>query len=198
LRKLKIYDNPLQEKFIVLSIAFIFCFLCFSSMNFFTPRYLLVVIVPLLFFAAVVFNKFIGYTYDVLFYPVLVLIALIGFYSFKTSNSYGDTDLGAFDGLDVQQHVVDWFEKNNYYDKSISCGSFLELEHLKDAATGFLHSDKTFKNIKWDIDPNKTDLVLFDSIESDSRHDDFKKNTAFHLVYRYQKGIVWAEVYGRN
>jgi len=197
LKQLRVYRAAVEERWVVLSCSFIFCFFCFSSMNFFTFRYLLPAIVLLFFFIAVIIDKFIDRSYPVLYYPALLLILLIGFFSFKKDNDYGDTHLKAFYGMDVQQSVVDYLEKKNDYDKIIGTGSFLESQHLINPATGFLHTGKAFKNVSWYID-RKTDYAIFDNLEPDNRYNDFKKDTGFHLVYQYQKGEKWAEIYYRK
>jgi hypothetical protein len=194
LRKLKIFPACRQEKFIMLYVLFIILFFCFSAINFFTPRYMLAGIVPLLFFASVIFDSFITRTYPVLVYPVVLLIAVICGYTFSTNAGYGDNDPGAYDAMSVQQSVVDFLEKNNAYDKPIGCGSFLENQHFMSAATGFLSSEKVFTKVSWEIDGN-TQYAIFDNIEPENRYDEIRKNPAFHLVYRPVKGRVWAEIY---
>jgi 4-amino-4-deoxy-L-arabinose transferase-like glycosyltransferase len=196
-RKLKIYSDDKQEKFIVLLCVFSFCFFCFSASNFFTYRYLLPTIVASLFFLGVMLDKFIDRTYRLAFYPVLALILVISSYAFHESVDYGDAEVGAFDALDVQQHVIDHFESSNYYDRSIGCGGFLNTEHLTDPASGFLHSEKSFKRVRWYID-RETEFAIFDNIEPDGRYEQTKNDSAFKLEYRYEKGRVWAEVYVRK
>jgi len=99
--------------------------------------------------------------------------------------------------MDVQQSVVDYLENTNAYDKIIGTGSFLEGQHLSDPATGFLRSDNSFKNVSWVIDA-KTKYAIFDNLEPDDRYNDVKNNSLFHLVFRYQKGEKWAEVYSHE
>jgi len=197
LQRLKVFSKGPQQRFIVLSCAFIFLFFCFSAMNFFTPRYMLAAIVPLLFFGAVVFDFMITRTYPVLVYPVLAIILAIGWYTFYTDTDYGDADPGAFTGMQAQQSVVDYLEANNCYDKTIGSGSFLENQHLLLPASGFLHTQKAFTKVRWEIDAS-TDYALFDDIEPDSRYKDIKASPDFRLVYRFEKGRVWAEIYKRN
>jgi len=195
LKRLKIYKNAYEEQFITLSCVFIFCFFCFSSMNFFTYRYLLPSFVLLFFFTGVMTVKLIESSYPLLFYPVLLLMLVISFFAFKNDYGYGDVDIHDVDGMDVQQGVVDYMEKMNYYDKNIACGSFLELQHLLDPATGFLSSDRNFKKIKWSID-GYTEIVIFDNLEPDYRYkNEFNKDSSYSLVFKTQKGGIWAEVY---
>ncbi len=193
--RLNVFQNARQQKIIVLSVVFVFLFLCFSSLVFFTPRYLVEAIVPLLFFAAFLYDAFIIRAYRILFYPILLLLLCAGFYSFKVSDSYGDTDTGAFDAMQVQQDVVDYFEKSNLYDKSIGCLN-LENQHLADPNTGFLHSDKAFKKSGWNMD-KPTEYLIFDNIENDPRYEAAKKDSSLHLVQKFVKGKMWAEIYQR-
>jgi len=193
----KFYSINYQRRFIVLTAVFVLCFLCFSTINFYTYRYLLAALIPLLFLTGVFCAMLIEHSFKGLYYPVLAIILGIGFFSFKYNDGYGDADLGAFDAMNVQQSVVNYFEQNNDYDKEIGCGSFLEQEHLKDPATGFLHSTKVFRNVNWEIN-EKTSYAVFDNIEPDARYNDIKTSPGFRLVYRNGKGKVWAEIYARR
>ena len=194
--KLQIYRDGRQGKFTIISCVFIFCFFCFSSMNFFTPRYLLAAIIPILFFAAVLFDALMSRIYPQLFYPLLGAFIVIAYFSFHTNDGSGDVDPGAFDGMDVQQHVTAYMEKNGYYNRSVSTCSYLETQHLINPDCGFLSGDKAFTNVHWGID-SSTGFVIFDNIENDTRYNDVKKDPSFHLLDRYQKGRTWSEIYGR-
>jgi 4-amino-4-deoxy-L-arabinose transferase-like glycosyltransferase len=197
---LKVFSNPelarqtYQQKFIVLTGLFVLCFLCFSAVNFITYRYLLAAIVPMLFITAILFDILIERSFRWLYYPVLGVILVITWCAFKFDDGYGDANLGAYNAMDVQQGVVNYLEQNNCYDKNIGSSSFLEQQHLINPATGFLHSSRSFKNVKWDID-DKSDFAVFDNIEPDKRYDEMKNRPGFHLIYKIEKGKVWAEIY---
>lgn len=191
--KERYYASLHQQRFMILLCSFVFCFLVFSSMNFFTPRYLLASVIPVLFINAVLVSMYIALTDKRLVYPVFIMILIIGFFSFKTNVGFGDVDLGAFDGVQVEQKIVDYFEHNVPYEKVIGC-SFLDKEHLLHPATGFLHSEKGFNNTSWYIN-DKTDYAVFTNIEPDDRYGQVKSDPSFILAYRCQKGEVWGEVY---
>ncbi len=192
--QLKIIEDKRQIQFITLTISFIFVFFCFSAMNFFTPRYMIIAIVPLLIFCAVLTEKMIRLSYFFLYYPSLALIVLIGIYTYNTSAGWGDVQPGAFDAVEVQQKMVDYFEQNNLYDKTIGCGSFLGGRHLLLSATGFLHNNKPFKNTTWGID-SQTDYAVFDNIEPDDRYKIVANSPSFRHVYRYEKNGIWTEIF---
>ena len=196
LKKKVVFENTRQQKLMLLISAFIFCFFCFSSAIFFTYRYLIEALVSLLFFTAVLFDLLLSKTYKALYYPALALILLVGFFSFKNDDRDGDCDPGAFTGMEMQQGVVDYLESQQAYDKVIGTGSFLNSEHLTDPSTGFLHSNRTFTKVAWLIN-NDVDYAVFNSNEFDPRYADIHKFTMLHLVYRFHKGKLWAEVYGK-
>lgn len=197
----RFFKHSYQRRLVILMGAFIVCFLCFSTMNFFTYRYLLATIVPGLFIAAVLFDLFIDRTYKMLYLPVIAVLLSISAYSFSQNNSYGDVDLGAFNGIEIQQGTINYLEQHNYYDKVIGTGSFLEQQHLTNQATGFLHSSKVFKNVNWEINAN-TEIAIFNNLEADQRYKSVKEDTSYQLVYRQTKGrdrgFVWAEIYMRR
>jgi hypothetical protein len=44
-----------------------------------------------------------------------------------------------------------------------------------------------------------TQVANFDNLEPDYRYkDEFNRDRSYHLVYRTQKGKVWAEIYYRE
>ncbi len=197
LKKLHLFQNERQQKIMILLCAFIFCFLCFSSAIFFTYRYLMEAIVALLFFIAVLLNVLLTRTCSVLYYPVLVAIILIAYVAYRNDDMDGDCDPGAFTAMEMEQGVVNYLEAHNAYDKVIGTGSFMNTVHLTDLSTGFLHTDRTFTKVRWGID-NTADYALYNSNEDDPRYADIRKFGSFHLVYRFQKDKLWAEIYERQ
>ncbi len=196
LTALKYYTHNAQKKFVGLITAFSIIYLYFSSINFYEVRYLFPVIVLVLFLISVLFDLFISRSYPVFFYPTIITITGIGVYLFHYHKT--DSELGAFDRMDIQQQLVDHLEQHNYYDKNISCVSYIEAQHLKDPATGYLRSAKTFKNVNQNVS-NTTELAVFDNMEPDEKsYNETRKNASFHLLYRIAKGTAWIEVYQRN
>lgn len=188
--------NTTQKRFVVLAWIFIVSYLLFTSVNFFTPRYLIAAIVPVMVTTAIIVNFLIDTAGKTVLYAFLVCSAVIAIKQFRGNRSFGDIDLGAFDGMYVHQKVVDYFEQNNYYDKSIGC-LFMLNKNLVLPATGYLNGSKAFRKAAYTID-DKTDFAIFDNVETDYRYEFIKKDSNFHLVQRYEKGMVWAEIYARK
>jgi 4-amino-4-deoxy-L-arabinose transferase-like glycosyltransferase len=194
--RLSVNKKESSKKLMYLGTFFFLLYLLFSSVNFFTPRYLITDLAVISLLCGAWFELVLP-TRKIYYYLVPASIVLAGAYGFYKDTGLGDTSLGAFDGMTVEQRVVDYLERNGYYNKNIAAASFQTREHLTKPFTGFLSGTKTFASAVWDITPS-TDLVIFDNIEPDDRYEQFKKDTAWHLVYRTDKGQAWQEIYARK
>lgn len=183
--------NDRQTRFMRISVAFSVAFIYFCCINFFETRYLL----PAMLFITVMLAIGIDH-----FYPVRVkrlfllpVLVLIGLNNFRMKSE----EMLVYERMDVQQHLVDYFEKNSFYDKIIYARPFLEMVHLQDPKTGFLHSERTFTHVT-DHAEHSTELVVMDSIEPDGQDDAIRKDSSFTLIHRYEQGSTWVEVYQRK
>jgi len=187
-----------QRRFVALAAAFIFCYFCFSSSNFLTYRYMLCSIVIVLFLAAVIMERAIAYSYNVLYYLSIAGFAVICYFALTLNKDhFGDTELGAYNALAVQRDLVAFLEDRGDYEKKIAANHLVQ-EQLCNPAVGSLRSARKFKDVKWDID-NNTQIVIFDYMEGiDDRYKMFSPETAtsrYRLLRRFQKGNVWSELY---
>ena len=190
--------NTYQRKLILLIGVFVLCFFSFSAINFFTSRYLLCSMVLLSFLMGAYLDMLISRSYKFLYYLAVFCVLIISFFSFKNNNGNGDIEMGAFDAMDVQQDEVNFFEKNNDYDKAIWDKSLLGMEHLTNPATGFLHTDKIFNKARSGVDWN-ADFVVFDNlVTTPIEYNTIKKDSSFYLIHRFQKGRLWSEIYARK
>ena len=192
-----LFADKAQRKFIFLSGLFILLFLNFSTLAYFSTRYLVVAIVPVLFLTAVFFDMLFNNTYKALYYPALLLILATGYNSFRHSVGYGDIRLGAFRAMKVEQRIIDYMEHDNFYSREIYSISFLTREHLINPATGFLKSATVFTRVSTSLGDN-TEFAIFDNIEADENYERFKKDTSLKLLYRTAEGEVWSEIYQRG
>ncbi|PSK89017.1 ArnT family glycosyltransferase [Taibaiella chishuiensis] len=198
LRDLWRKGTPAQLRFIRLSLIFIPFFLLFTSINMFIGRYLFIALLPVLFIGAILLER---YATTVMGRPgLVVLLALIGgieAMAFYKNNGHGDTDLGAFAGMRVQQALVDYLEQHHYYQAAIGTNAYLERMHLTDPYTGYLKGTDTFARVTWQITA-ATDIAVFDNIEPDYQCENVKADTTFLRVFRVDRGTAWGEIYIRK
>ncbi|RYZ34690.1 MAG: hypothetical protein EOP49_34255, partial [Sphingobacteriales bacterium] len=75
--------DRLASSFVLLNTAFIICFCIFSSVNFFTSRYLLIVLIPLLLIAAFMYWYYINAINRRLLIPGLAIVLVLGIAGMK-------------------------------------------------------------------------------------------------------------------
>jgi 4-amino-4-deoxy-L-arabinose transferase-like glycosyltransferase len=185
--------TPLQERFIKLTLAFSALYICFCCVNFFEGRYLFPAMILLsVVLSAVLFDRFAAAINTASFPYVFTILISSGLYSFIFQNG----ELEFYNRVSAWQELVDYFEKNDLYDKNIFCSSYLEQVHLTDPKTGFLHSAKTFANTSV-VPGNNTDLLVFDNIEFGD-FDSLRNSKDFFLWHRIDKGTTWITVYKRK
>ena len=194
-------DHGLKRGLLRIFSSFLVLFTLFAAYNtFFIVRYMLIVLVPLLFVAALYYHFLINSISKKLFIPGLLAMLLIQSYAYVKDNSISDVTLGAFDGMYVQQAPVTYLEENNYYNKNISIFQFLQLINLTDTNNGFRSTPDAFSSVQWGIN-DSTDIVLLENIESSRAADTsimLRQDTSFVMVQRTERGKAWSEVFVRK
>jgi len=181
------------RRFTELSVYFCFAFTFFSVVNFYESRYLIpVVIICSVILVSILLDK---YTPRLAKWSTVLIVAV----SVAGALSIYSTQFErvAYDRMRVQQHVVDYFEKNVAYDEPICCFSFLQEVHLNDYKTGFLHGTQQYTNVTENITDSSRYVVL-DNIDPFLHSEGIHPDSSFVQVYRYQYKDVWAEVYRRK
>lgn len=184
------------KRFLTLISCFILLYTLFSSANFYTGRYMiapltqLCILVPALLYPALPSLRGISFV-------ITLSIFSISLSHYRHLHGHGDTELGAFNAMTVEQAVTSYLEAHNYHNAAVSTGAFLQSVHLTNVGTGFLQKGQAFTHLKWEID-DTTRIIIFDSVEPDDRIASVKKDTAFHLLFRVESGKEWGEIYERK
>ena len=186
-----------KKRWVVLLTSFGYVYLCFCSLNFFTLRYLLAALVPLTLGLVMLLTNALKQLHKQALWLALPVVAAGGFLMFRNDTGIGDMNLQSFNAMRVQEATVQLLEDRNWYEKQIGTNSFLDVEHLTKPYTGFLHTDKAFRKVDWDMN-HRTEVALFNNIEPEYRFPEVRKNPDFHLAYRVENGKVWAEIYVRK
>jgi 4-amino-4-deoxy-L-arabinose transferase-like glycosyltransferase len=196
--QMKHLQQTAQKKFIYLGLFFFITYLYFSCINFFEGRYLMPAMIISMIFIAVLFEFFISRTDSRLFYPVLCTLAGLGIYIIAADNQKMTST--PFTRMYLQQAIVDYFEKNNLYNSTITTGAYLDYAHLKDPNTGYLRSSRSFTNVFCEDFQRRSEYVEFNTAEiyNWQPYVQVTKDTAYILAYRVEKDGQWAEIYRRR
>jgi hypothetical protein len=187
-----------QQKMMILLAFLVVAFAVFTSVNlFFIDRYLLLAIIPVLFICSVFIEHYSSALGRWVYIPVVMIVLAINMWAFFKDRNPGDTSIGAFDGLFIHEQLASYLERNSFHETPIASHGYLERIHLLDPHSGFLQSNIPFKDVKWEI-TDKTQVVVFDNIEPDTRYEDLKRDSRFVRIYRVERGSVWGEIYKRR
>ncbi|MDR3681346.1 MAG: glycosyltransferase family 39 protein [Flavipsychrobacter sp.] len=186
-------NDKASSTFIQLGIYFIALYICFCAVNFYTARYTIPALLMVLILASYYLDRIIALIYAPIYIAFLPVIALIGVYGLKDSKGSGDTDMGAFDGMKLQQDVVQYLQRKQYYTNYITTTGYQDYAHLTDPNTGFIQQ-KEFMHVGKQI-TDTTQLVIFNNIEPSGIYDGIKNKYKNSLVYRAEHNGLWAEIY---
>lgn len=196
------YHTPNQRKFVLLSIWLVILFIYYSAINMFhINRYLLIAFVPVMFVAAIYTVFIISKINAKLFLPFLIIMLGIEAYAYKKDTSLGDIKLGAFDAMYVQQDLIEYVEKHDFYDKQIAVFEHLQYLHLLDNTTGFRTTDRPFLHVeKWG-NYYKADVVMIENMEMKEPmeiYSNMARDTSYILAHRIERGLAWGAIFVRK
>ncbi|MEJ5265619.1 MAG: glycosyltransferase family 39 protein [Bacteroidales bacterium] len=181
-----------QVHLLVLSIIFIIGYLLFSSVNFFTTRYLLTLL-PFYFFIVV---SLINYAVDTKIPIVIVLCTLLvaNFIDSYAKDGEGDCVLTFRETVICHRNAINYCENKGYYNKYINTG-FLMSFNLKYPHLGYLQGEKRFVNVNKSESP---EVYIFYSNEPDSNYEKVKSDTTYFLEKRFSIKNAWVEIYTKK
>ncbi len=174
---------------------FILSYLAFSSLNFYSPRYLLSILpITIVMFSFLIVKAFSHKNW--IFTPlVLVLIINNGYHSFFRFEP-NDHTLGYRDMIKVHQKIISTLEKEVETESEIAT-HFLMKYNLENPSLGYLTNKKPFTNVASEVS-NHTQFVIVSNIESSNILQDFLANSPKQLISRAEQGKCWSELYQIN
>ncbi len=185
-----------SEKFLATLFITGILYLVFSSINFFTNRYLLL-LVPLMviYFSyyiktSIQFRPYLPYTWALVI--VVLMICNVIFYC----NSLGDDSPKYIHGIRLEQEMVKYMEQQ-HLQKSNIYSNFTMTVALHDKDCGFLTGDSIFTNLAVDLNKN-TEYVVYTNVDFDTlwwKRSDTLPN--FKIVKKFDYGIAHGRLFKR-
>ncbi|MBL7957770.1 MAG: hypothetical protein JNM49_07405 [Flavobacteriales bacterium] len=175
------------------TISFVACvaFWAFTSLNFYTDRYLLALL-PFIAVGAVGILNWVGRIWskriaDWLVIP-FVAFALI---NIGSDNTVGDCRLAYRSGIAVHQEMAAYLESHRYYDEPIH-GSFVDQYYLGDPDAGYLSGARVFTRVN--TQPlAESRIALADYTGKKDLRAELMK-TGFRPLRRFEHGPAWGEI----
>jgi hypothetical protein len=179
---------------LLFSVLFIIAYLIFSSVNFFTTRYLLSVfpfyLIPGAWLITATLRK--GWMKITV---VLALALLYAWNTFKINLTENDTSLGYKNTVLLQQQAVHYAQERRWQQKSIY-SAFLMQHYLSNPGLGYLQKGaEPFLHVS-NLAENTYDLFIFCSNEGDPRYPEITARPDLMLLQRFEQSPAWVEIYG--
>lgn len=168
-------------------------FLAFSIFNFYTYRYMLCILALFLIFASIIIQQA-SLKYKIINWLVVcTLLAVPAYYSYSVRTNT-DVDLGYVDAVKIHQQMVDYCEKRDWHEESISA-SFNLIYYLTNPALGYLTSDKKFENVSDLVNIRDSEIFLFDGTNHGKETQIDTIKIVNQMVLDLHKRNAWGKIY---
>lgn len=185
--------NCKLSSFIIVILLLMITFIAFSSLNFYTQRYMLSMIVLFMIIASSVISKA-GFQNKVINLAiVLILTAIPAFYSF-TKKSNADSDLGYIEVVQLHMEMVEFMEDQGWKDEPISA-SFNMIFALRNPNLGYTRTNEGFTNVKDIKNFRQSRIFVHESTFYDDRSQIDSIKSEMLLLKRFENKHAWGEIY---
>lgn len=190
IRKLRF--SAVQRRSVYVILLFLFAFALFSSINFYSARYILSLYPFWYMITAFVFLEALKGIPKLI--PLSIFFITANFQMWYTMNlrTPVDHDLGYADCVSTQLNAINWCVMNHYQDKNIFAQQQMQRAMQSDAA-GFIEAGQEFKHVG-NIFDSQTALFIFTCNETDPSEDAARK-TGLRLLYKSEIGKSRTEIY---
>lgn len=167
----------------------------FSAMNFYTDRYLLI-LVPLLALALAYWLSTVLDKWRPWLYPLVMGICVVlQTTRIGVDGKIGDTRLSYLDAIEVDRAMVERCEHSGMHDALIAA-DFMQIAYMQDTTLGYLSDRRSFTRMTSMVAPD----VVFAIINSSTPEYRIRevKNAGYSVIERFQKGLAWSELLRRG
>lgn len=181
-----------RGEFSAVALILVFGFLLFSSINFFSDRYLVGMMSFVALGMSAVLYSALNPWHKLLFPAVVLVLAARLLTLIGQDGRVGDTRLSYADDIHVQQKLIRTCEGLHLQDACIY-GSFMEKAYMTDASLDYLDGTVAFRNIS-DTITASTEYALVSQSSPKEVRDQIDK-AGFVLIDRFESGPAWGELY---
>lgn len=185
-------SKPIAHR-LLFGLFFILSYLVFSSVNFFTTRYL-VCLLPFY----VIPGSWLITTWLAKYWQmgaaVLTIAGIFAWFTFFGSISEQDTSLGYKKSVLLQKKAVNFAEEQQWHQKRIY-STFLMQYYLSVPYLGYLNDPSKPFTFIGNTPGADFDLYLFCSNENDPLYPVIANDRNYYLIKRFEKGRAWVEFY---
>ncbi len=185
--------NNFQKDFFLLGSIFTLGYILFSSLNFLTSRYL-IVLFPFIIMGGVMVlfwsMEGLGKLAHVILWSLLIMFVCNHNERFPAK----DINLSYLEYCPTQSKLVSYLEENNHYQDYIYT-DFLNLSALQEPYAGYRKTSDIFIHLnKWDEQPSPY-LKIINSVESGHEKSSLDDNPKAKLIQHFGDQNIWFRLY---
>jgi 4-amino-4-deoxy-L-arabinose transferase-like glycosyltransferase len=195
------FSRPIQQldgtkgRLIGITYLFIVGYWSFSSLNFFSDRYLLC-LTP---FMAVGASSLLALVSDRIrswVFPVVITCCAVPMMlSIGKDGRVGDTRLSYADAIRVQSELVSYCE-NEHLQQEKFHGSFMDRHYMTEPFLGYMSDTLPFWNVADTLNAGTRFAILSNASPSEARP--MLESNGFTLTQRFAHGSAWCELHQRD
>ncbi len=175
---------------------FIFVYLLFLSINFYSPRYVLSILPIIIMLFCYFITQALKQLHWSLFGGILLIVLSHNIYNTLTKGSSNDHTLGYRNIVSVHAAAIHYCEQQQWHNEPIYT-HFLMYKNMTMPELGYLLQQKAFTNVTSSFSPNRVKYAIISSVELDNLVYEYLKANAI-CIKRFEKNKSWAEIYKLN
>lgn len=190
---IKVFHKKIDHgQTMIFLVMFIMIYLLFSSINFFSNRYILCCLpLFLLISAGILVQIFRINKLFLLVTPVFILLQIPAI--MKKSNA--DHDLGYRDAVTVNTQLISYMKAEKLEDEPI-VAFFITRYLLTNHYSGYLEKGEEFKNVTDEF--SRGDYYIFSNFDTSPSYDELMNKPGMNQVSRFEKGKAWIALFQYN
>jgi hypothetical protein len=182
----------------ILAVIFIIgiLYMVFSSINFFTNRYLFILIPLMISYFVYYIKASLQYRPYLPYLWAIVLISIIIYNTITNYNTTGDDSPKYVDAIKLELNMVKYLEEQNLQKNNIYCNFTMNVA-LNGKAIGFLSGNSVFTNVNGQLN-NATEYVIYTNIDYDPKWDKGSDTLShFQILKKFDYGVAHGKVFKR-
>ncbi len=154
------YTTQQQSIYLYSIVTFSIVYLVFTAGNFFTDRYLTIILVLSCIFLIALIQLLTNTTNSKWFTPIVLVLIAISITHLFFDTRPGDTRMGLADAVHSEEQLIRKVEELNIYTDSIAVPQHLIRQHLLLPLTGYRTTKNTFMHLASEIKPGTQYLIV--------------------------------------
>ena len=184
-----------RGEFVIIAFLFTITYWTFSSINFFSDRYLLSLVPIMALGSSLLIFDALRDRHKAVFPTLMLVLCACQFAGIGSDDKVGDTKLAYADAIEVQKAIIS-HAVDQRLTKAVFYAPFMEKLYMTDDSMGYFPEGVRFTSVEDRVSPG-TEYAIINNATTASVMSDLR-NEGFSPVFRTAQGKAWGELWQRN